>query len=153
MTGSTYAYMAEVERRRQRALRRSVIDALAAADTPDATLFTRRDSLVDSIEVLKPLLARAATFRVDPAKELRADAHLRPFRVATSFRAINIDTWPPRCVFTMSDLRQLTTSRSRTNAHRARLALACLGELEWRKASQGERVAFLYGRIIAEARA
>jgi len=150
---SNSGFIAETERRHESAVRAQLIDALKANNPPDVVFFATRDALAISAAYLRAELARAAMVNLDPARVLRSEPYLLPFRIAGVFSVIAVIKWPSRTYFTTDHIRRFAASRNRKVAKRARLALACLGLCEWTKATREERVAFLYGRLIERARA
>lgn len=137
--------------RSDRARVRAVADAiervltarhLEAAAVPG---LAARDTFADAARILR---AELPGLSADPFAILldRNGEHLRALRLAAIFRAIKINAPTPRLeLFTARDLHRLVKEG---NEH-AREALACLGSIDWPKATRRERAAFALAELCA----
>jgi hypothetical protein len=123
------------------------VDALLDAPTFDAertAALAGRDSYADAARYLVAATdhASALPIMLDPH-----GANTRPWRIAVYFGVVQPDrpkgrAYPP---FALDNLRALARTKDR-----ARLALACLGELhDWNAATRAERAAYALARLVA----
>jgi hypothetical protein len=150
---STAAYVAELQRREHLALRARVLDMLEAESLPDLAPILRRDRLADAAAILLREARSFGEYVERPEFALRSPPPWREQRMAACCGVITNQGLAKRGVLTLHDLQRIAGGRNRKVAKRARLALAFLGEIDWRQATRAERAAFIWGRLVLAARA
>lgn len=150
---SQVAFVADLVRRENSALRARVRALMDADSIPSLAGVSTRTTFAIAAATLLNEIKSALGFgwQESPGFALHSDPSVRAYRIAVTFRVITSSDWLRP--FVIEDIRRVANGRSRTLAMRGRIALACLGEIDWRKASRPERAAFVYGQILLGARA
>jgi hypothetical protein len=155
-TSGTRAAIARDDAAADAALR-AAVDALLLADVqPSADAlasFADPRRTADALAYAANILRRVLMY--SPPLRLLRDPHVSPTtlpgRVASAFAATTqTELRRMREPFDLNDLRAIAKGKPR--AASARLALAALGEIDWRIASRVERAAWLLGALCRLAR-
>jgi hypothetical protein len=130
----------KAERARQAQLNDDIDAALTAKGAPDLSAFIPRERYADTLKILLRLLIHR--FNEPPLEAIRGGGLFMVFRVACQCKVIASHRWSKR-PFTLADLEDFAHSIKPAKRRQARLALACLGHLDWRDASRTERAAWM----------